>query len=160
MAGLHEEARGYPSCQGWDIGRLSQQGCVGRSVWLLAMLVGCFLDTMAGAIFFHLIRECNTSSKQFSPNWPEMLKPNPERIPLPLSLRVYSPTLPWFFWNVKFSHKSLGSVWLFTFLYLKIKLKYIVGIYWDAFPLGDLKKNKIILLNGKLNTWKQVVWKW
>lgn len=88
MAGLHEEARGCPSCQGGDIGRLSQQGHVGRRVWLLAMLVGCLLDTMAGVIFFfHLIRECNTSSKQFSPNWPEMLKPNPERISLLLSLR-------------------------------------------------------------------------
>lgn len=88
MASLHEEAQVWPSCQGWDIGRLSQQGHVGRSVWLLAMLVGCFLDTMAGVIFsFHLIRECNTSSKQFLPHWSEMLKPNPKRIPLPLSLR-------------------------------------------------------------------------
>lgn len=87
MAGLHAEARGCPSCQGWDIGRLSQPGRVGRSVWLLAMLAGCFLDTTAGVIFFHWIRECNTSSEQFLPNWSEMLKSSPEKMPLPRALR-------------------------------------------------------------------------
>ena len=58
-----------------------------EEVWLSAMLAGRFLDTMAGVFFFHLIRKCNTSSKQFSPNWSEMLKYNPKKIPLPLSQR-------------------------------------------------------------------------
>lgn len=160
MAGLHEEARGYPSCQGWDIGRLSQQGRVGRSVWLLAMLVGCFLDTMAGAIFFfHLIRECNTSSKQFSPNWPEMLKPNPERIPLPLSLRgtLSYPALILLKYKI-FTQKSWVCLTL-HFSVFKNKIKIYSWYVLRCFSIRDLKKNKIILLNGKLNTREQVVWK-
>ena len=78
-----------------------------EEVWLSAMLAGRFLDTMAGVIFFHLIRKCNTSSKQFSPNWSEMLKYNPKKVPLPLSHRDALSYTVGFLLNMSLSHKGL-----------------------------------------------------
>lgn len=109
--------------------------------------------------FFHLIRECNTSSKQFSPNWPEMLKPNPERIPLPLSLRgtLSYPALILLKYKI-FTQKSWVCLTL-HFSVFKNKIKIYSWYVLRCFSIRDLKKNKIILLNGKLNTREQVVWK-
>lgn len=142
MAGLHEEARGCPSCQdGMLEGFRSEprgRACVARGhvSWVFPRYAGrCHFS-------FHLIRKCNTSSKTIFTQLVRDVKTQPWKdlsasFPQKYALLGCS----CFLWNLWFSHRSLWSVcFLIFFLYLKGKSKYIVRACWDDFPWGIWRK--------------------